>query len=1421
MNPCVRLPVLVCLLSCAAFSFAQSKRIHSEYGPLSGPNQPLKRELWFRHGRVIPGQSSAALRYRAHQQKMQLRALRVAKLRAAGVTALPHDTSTTTWTPLGPAPLASDASGFGVQDYGWVAGRATAVAVDPADGTGNTVYLGGAYGGVWKSTNAGPSSPNPSSVTWTPITDDQPTLAVGSIAIQPQLSSPDASKSVILVGSGEPNNSADSYYGLGILRSADAGNTWTLISQDVTGAHSFAGLGFSQIAFSALNPNLVVAAAAGAAEGVIEGLENPVITNRGLYYSNDGGQSWNHATPKDAALPIAPSSATSVVYNAAAGSFFAAIQWHGIYSSTDGVNWNRLNSQPGGLSAQTCPAMPTTPGCLLYRGEFAVVPGRNEMYFWYVDGNSTDQGIWKTTTGGGSWSELDDTGITSCGDLLGGCGTTQGIFNLTLAAVPNGQTTDLYAGAVNLYKCRITTASPGCSGVAPDTFINLTHAFGCPPDFGSIAHVHPSQHAMSFLQINNNTQVVMYFATGGGIYRALDGYTGLATGTCGGSNQFDSLNETLGSMTQFVSLSQHPSDPNTILGGAEENGAPATSTSQSSTSWLNVNASDGGFTEINPDNPTEWFTANTDVSIQRCELGVDCRVQDFDNGLVVSNTTVGGDSGAFFTPFILDPQNSGELIVGTCRVWRGASDGTGFTFLTNNFETGGTESCTGSEVNLVRALAAGGIKSTSGFSNVMYAGTDGLGPIVPRGGRIWVATNVSAGPGAWVDRTGNTNLFGFPISAVAVDRSDATGKTAFMTIMGFHTTHVWKTTNAGASWTDFSQSFSTGPAISESAGATATIFATEAGGFTSGSTSLPDAPVNAVLVDAAASTVYVGTDVGVFASSTTSPGWTEVGPSPDSGQMGFLPNTPVTALRLFNSGGTKKLRAATFGRGIWEFTLVAGPDFQFSSADNALIAFAGQTATFAVTMRAENGFNSAVNLSCTRRATPPPPSCSVTPLRLTPTSAGGGFSVSATGPVGDYLFNVHGIGSDTNTVTRDFALTLHVVDFNLTAPAPASLTMNQSSNSGPVALQVTAAGAFSGFVALACGGLPAGAACSFQPSGSLSPLAGSPAPVTLTIATSASTPAGTFPITINGTTTGGPVRTQTLSLTVNAGSNSSPAFALAVSNPALTVGVSQSAVFNGTLTASSGYSSPVALSCADGVPLTCIPSPATLTPTASGATFTVTASSDVQNTYSFNIVATGTDAAGITHSALVQLVVGFDFALNNNSPAQTVLAGQAARFNLDAVPLGNGSIFPADASLSCSATGMPQLSTCSFTPTQVSSGSGDTNVALNIATFGASPAAARHGGTSERLWYDAGLTLAGIALAFGRSRKLNQRKKKTALLLAIMSVLLGTFACGGGSGGSNASGAGHPGTPPGNYTITVNATVGSVTRSVQVALTVQ
>src|SRR6266700_4785239 len=513
-----RLLVVACIVIGGSLASAQQPNVAARR-----PASRVARDKWQMAGRRLPGTSSAVLRGRAIQQKLQMRAARSSMQAAASTGGA--------WVSLGPSPLPSDASGIGLQDYNWVSGRATAVAIDPNDLSGNTVYAGGAYGGVWKSTNAGNLSPSPVAVNWTPLTDNQATLAIGAIAIQKQPANPNPANSVVLAGTGETNSSGDSYYGLGILRSADAGQTWTLIPQDSSGTHSFSGLGFSQISFSTGNPNLAVAAAGSATEGIVEGLENPVTVNRGLYYSTDAGVSWQAANVNDAGVTTGSASVTSVVYNSVAGMFYAAIRFHGIYSSPDGINWTRLPNQPGaGLNSAVCPAQAVLPSsCPIYRGEIAIVPPpanqptRNEMYAWYVDANDTDVGIWQSLNGGTSWTRINDSGITNCGDFFGGCGTAQGGFNLTLAAVPNGSATDLYAGATNLYKCTMTVIFPTCNGVGTNSFMNLTHVYGC----SDIARVHPDQHAIDFL-VGNGT-ALLYFANDGGIYRGLDGYTGLTT----------------------------------------------------------------------------------------------------------------------------------------------------------------------------------------------------------------------------------------------------------------------------------------------------------------------------------------------------------------------------------------------------------------------------------------------------------------------------------------------------------------------------------------------------------------------------------------------------------------------------------------------------------------------------------------------------------------------------------------------------------------------------------------------------------------------------------------------------------------------------------------------------------------------------
>jgi len=56
------------------------------------------------------------------------------------------------------------------------------------------------------------------------------------------------------------------------------------------------------------------------------------------------------------------------------------------------------------------------------------------------------------------------------------------------------------------------------------------------------------------------------------------------------------------------------------------------------------------------------------------------------------------------------------------------------------------------------------------------------------------------------------------------------------------------------------------------------------------------------------------------------------------------------------------------------------------------------------------------------------------------------------------------------------------------------------------------------------------------------------------------------------------------------------------------------------------------------------------------------------------------------------------------------------------------------------------------------------------------------------------------------------------ILLAIIS--LGVIGCGGGLQGNGGGGSGNPGTKPGNYTVTITATCGTVAHSTAVTLTV-
>jgi len=249
--------------------------------------------------------------------------------------------------------------------------------------------------------------------------------------------------------------------------------------------------------------------------------------------------------------------------------------------------------------------------------------------------------------------------------------------------------------------------------------------------------------------------------------------------------------------------------------------------------------------------------------------------------------------------------------------------------------------------------------------------------------------------------------------------------------------------------------------------------------------------------------------------------------------------------------------------------------------------------------------------------------------------------------------------------------------------------------------------------------------------------------------------------------------------------NPAPDFTPAVNATPNTALANQTVPWNGTLTAVNGYNKPVTLSCTAGAPGTCTFNPSTpITPTAAGASFTVTVGSNTAATYNFNIQATdGT----ITHTQAVSLTVNPDFSLATTlTPPPAASPGQSTHTMMALAPVGAGT-FTNNVTYACS--GLPAGATCSFNPAQINSGQAGQSVTVTVQTAGpftgslAQPARSRLRAQKQPLWLPLSLPLAGMVLVGLVGRRLPRRYKILGLCMAL--TLAGFLvACGGGSSSS-------------------------------------
>jgi hypothetical protein len=805
---------------------------------------------------------------------------------------------------------------------------------------------------LWQSQNAAASTA--SSVQFLPLTDDLGALSgalnsgisVGAVTVQP------GATGIILAGLGDPNDALDSYYGAGLLRSTDGGQTWSLIEhtmdlEDGLGLQDFwfVGEGFAGFAWSSTNVQLVVAAVSQAYEGTLVNAGENASSYEGLYWSNDGGATWHLGRitdldgedvqgPLDGFVSPDGNAATSVVWNPVRQVFVAAVRYHGYYQSTDGMNWTQMADQPGtGLTTANCPTEPGSvgvAGCPIFRGSLAVNPQTGDTFAWTVDAFNQDQGIWQDQcglVGFGSGASCSNPSITfgvqlattalETSDENGAATIENGDYNLTLAAVPSGQDTLVFAGDNDLWKCSLANS---CA------WRNTTNSTTC-----MSAQVGEYQHGFAW---DPGNALLLYAGTDSGLWRSTDdvGETGAV---CAGTDasHWQNLNASLGSLAELDSLAQSPSTAATMLAGLGANGftgivnAPA-----KAGDWNEVLGGEGGAVAVDPtSSQNSWYANNAaGVSIFHCTEATACTAAEFGTTPAIGETQVEEDGLSMDYPaeFRFDQVDHTQFLIGTCRLWRGPASGSGWTSANAISPildgTGGTV-CNGNA--LIRSIA---VLSISGGSEVIYVGMAGAedgGGIIA--GHVFSATVSSAGVvSSWTDLTYSPvtnnglafNAFGSDVSGLYIDPHDATGETVYATISAFSSVaepaqQIYRSTDGGAHW--------------------ATIVS-----------NLPNAPANAVVVDTNdPNTVYLATDVGVYetrAIATCSAGagavcWAPYGTG--------LPGAPVTALVATPSTATSQvLTAGTYGRGIWQIpTATAGTTTTTASVSPTSLAFGSRT----------------------------------------------------------------------------------------------------------------------------------------------------------------------------------------------------------------------------------------------------------------------------------------------------------------------------------------------------------------------------------------------------------------------------------------------------------------------------------------------
>jgi subtilisin-like proprotein convertase family protein len=788
------------------------------------------------------------------------------------------------WVEQGPSPI------FNAQTEGItnspVTGAVQAIAPHPSNA--DILWVGTVNGGVWKTTNATNASP-----TWTAMGDAFTSLSIGALNLDPT----DATNNTLVAafgryssfgGVGGPRN--------GLLRTTNGGTNWTALTPATLTGKNMSGV-------AARGAVIVVS---------VNIADSFTCGNIGIFRSIDSGASFSIISATGGSLPLGRAfdlagdpTNSAILYTAIRDTSVCGGGTNGVYKSTDtGATWAKVSN----------PAMDALLADGASPANVRIAVGLSgQVYAGIIDGSGHLAGLFRSSTGGPTWTQLDTPTTNEGGSIIGiqpeesgGQGSThfsivadptdanivyvggdrQPLTGDGLAGFPNSLGAFNYTG--RLFRVN-ATAGAGTQATSLTHCNTASAACNSTISTNNLSAPHADSRRLAF-DANGN----ILESDDGGIYRRTNPRTTGDWFSVIGSLRVNEMHD-----VAYDRVS------NIVFSGNQDTGS-AEQTSVGGTTWNEISQGDGG--DVAVDDFTSG-TQSTRFSSAQNLGGLQRRVMNT-SGSATSSVfparTV--TSGPAFSPQFDTPVEV-NVIDGTRMLFGGSND------LYESLDRGDTIAAltlNRTSTAMVYGGKSGGIDNVNLIYVISTSGPSVGGP------NVFVRTSGAGAPVITTTQPGSSAL-----RDITVDPSDW-----HIAYVANSAGEVYTTPNNGGSWTNIT------------------------GNLTSGTTDLR----SIVFVPGTPSAVLVGGRNGVFRMTTDNPGvWNQFG----SG----LSNAPVFDLDYDAIDDT--LVAGTMGRGAWKLNPVGNLGPLPALSINDVVVTEGNAGTvnanFTVTLSVASGVPVSVN----------------------------------------------------------------------------------------------------------------------------------------------------------------------------------------------------------------------------------------------------------------------------------------------------------------------------------------------------------------------------------------------------------------------------------------------------------------------------